>query len=216
MIWLLEGLSLGYYTSAITLVDWYSKHQSTVESATFGSEFTAACIAVDQIMDLHMTLCYLGVPVNMKSFMFGDNQAVVTNSTIPHYGKFPDKGVDGEVLDGYKKINRHMIYDIKHDGFHKSQYVASGHLEDPNEDSVYSGVVSLKGIHLTVLIAELNQLPLWGADVDNAYLEAKQRERCTSLQEVNLVHLKDIPCSLSRLCMDFNPLVFVGTKDLLM
>jgi hypothetical protein len=44
-----------------TLVDWYSKRQSTVESATFGSEFTTARIAVDQITDMHMTLqCILG------------------------------------------------------------------------------------------------------------------------------------------------------------
>jgi hypothetical protein len=67
-----------------TLVDWYSKRQATVESATFGSEFTAARIAVDQIIDLRTTLRYLGVPVVQKSFMFGDNQSVVTNSTIPH------------------------------------------------------------------------------------------------------------------------------------
>jgi hypothetical protein len=35
-----------------TLVDWYSKRQATVERSTFGSEFTAARIAVDQIIDL--------------------------------------------------------------------------------------------------------------------------------------------------------------------
>jgi hypothetical protein len=64
--------------------DWFSKQQATVETATFGSEFTAARIAVDQILDLRTTLRYLGVPVNTKSYMFGDNQAVVTNSTIPH------------------------------------------------------------------------------------------------------------------------------------
>ena len=64
--------------------EWYSKRQATVETATFGSEFTAARIAVDQILDLRTTLRYLGVPVNTKSYMFGDNQAVVTNSTIPH------------------------------------------------------------------------------------------------------------------------------------
>jgi hypothetical protein len=67
-----------------TLIDWYSKRQATVETATFGSEFTAARIAVDQIIDLRSTLRYLGVPVNKKSYMFGDNQAVVTNSSIPH------------------------------------------------------------------------------------------------------------------------------------
>jgi hypothetical protein len=67
-----------------TLIDWYSKRQATVESATSGSEFTAARIACDQIMDLCMTLRYLGIPVHTKSYMLGDNQAVVTNSTIPH------------------------------------------------------------------------------------------------------------------------------------
>jgi hypothetical protein len=67
-----------------TLIEWYSKRQATVETATFGSEFTAARIAVDQIIDLRTTLRYLGVPVHKKSFMFGDNQSVVINSTIPY------------------------------------------------------------------------------------------------------------------------------------
>jgi hypothetical protein len=31
-----------------TLIDWYSKRQATVETATFGSDFTAARISVDQ------------------------------------------------------------------------------------------------------------------------------------------------------------------------
>jgi hypothetical protein len=35
-----------------TLIDWYSKRQATIETATFGSEFTAARIAVDQIINL--------------------------------------------------------------------------------------------------------------------------------------------------------------------
>jgi hypothetical protein len=67
-----------------TLVEWYSRRQATVETATFGSEFTATRIAVDQIIDFRTTLRYLGVPVNNKSYMFGENQAVVSNSTIPH------------------------------------------------------------------------------------------------------------------------------------
>jgi hypothetical protein len=67
-----------------TLIDWYSKSQATLETAAFGSEFTAARIAVDQIMDLRTTLRYLGVPVNGKSYMFEYNQSVVTNCTVPH------------------------------------------------------------------------------------------------------------------------------------
>jgi hypothetical protein len=67
-----------------TLFDWYSKRQATVETATFGSEFTAARIDVDQITDLRTTLRYLCVPVREKSYIIGDNQAVITNSSIPH------------------------------------------------------------------------------------------------------------------------------------
>jgi hypothetical protein len=39
-----------------TLAEWYSRRQATVETATFGSEFTAARIAVDQIIDLRTSL----------------------------------------------------------------------------------------------------------------------------------------------------------------
>jgi hypothetical protein len=35
-------------------------------------------------VDLRNTLRYLGVPVQERSFLFGDNQALVTNSVIPH------------------------------------------------------------------------------------------------------------------------------------
>jgi len=33
---------------------------------------------------MRMTLRYLGVPTKGKLYMFGDNQSVVTSSTIPH------------------------------------------------------------------------------------------------------------------------------------
>jgi hypothetical protein len=46
-----------------TSLDWYFKKQATVETATYGSEFVAACTCVDQIVDLHTTLHYLGVPL---------------------------------------------------------------------------------------------------------------------------------------------------------
>ena len=45
-----------------TLSHWYTKIQATVETATLGSEFVAARIATDQIIDLRYTLMYLGVP----------------------------------------------------------------------------------------------------------------------------------------------------------
>jgi hypothetical protein len=66
------------------LIELFSKRQASVQSSTFGSEFVAARIAVDQIVDLRNTLRYLGVPVKERSFLFGDNQAVVNNSAISH------------------------------------------------------------------------------------------------------------------------------------
>jgi hypothetical protein len=60
---------------------------------------------------------------------------------LDEYKTFIDKGVGGEAPSGYKKIRCHMIYDVKHDGRHKSRLVAGGHLTDPNTESVYSGVI---------------------------------------------------------------------------
>ena len=67
-----------------TPIDWFSKKQATVETATYGSEFVAARTCVEQIIDLRLTLRYLGVPIRDKSYMFGDNKAVVDSSTVPH------------------------------------------------------------------------------------------------------------------------------------
>ena len=67
-----------------TPVDWYSKKQATVETATYGSEFVDAKTATKQIMDIRQTLRYLGAPIATKSFLFGDNRSVITSATLPH------------------------------------------------------------------------------------------------------------------------------------
>ena len=67
-----------------TPIDWFSKRQDTVETATYGAEFVAARIATKQIIDLRTTLRYLGVSIQGPGYMFGDNQSVITSSTLPH------------------------------------------------------------------------------------------------------------------------------------
>ena len=52
--------------------------------ATYGSEFVDAIIAMDQIIDIHTNLPYLGVKVNKPYYLFGDNHSVITSLTIPH------------------------------------------------------------------------------------------------------------------------------------
>jgi len=50
-------------------------------------------------------------------------------------------------------------------------------LTDTPVESVYSGVVSLRGIRLMLFLAELNGLETWATDIGNAYLEAKTKEK---------------------------------------
>ena len=66
-----------------TPIDWYFKKQNSVEAATYGSEFMAARIAVQQIMDMRITLRYMGVPLEPSAWLFGDNESVIKSSMIP-------------------------------------------------------------------------------------------------------------------------------------
>jgi hypothetical protein len=62
---------------------WYSKSQNTVESSTFGSEFTAMRIAVELLVSLRYKLRMFGVPLEGPVNTFCDNSSVVTNSILP-------------------------------------------------------------------------------------------------------------------------------------
>ena len=98
---------------------------------------------------------------------------------IDEYETFTDLGHKSvaKVPDGYKKIRVHLVYAVKHDGRHKARLVADGHLTEVPTESVYSGVVSLRGFRLVLFLAELNGLELWATDIGSAYLEAKTNEK---------------------------------------
>ena len=51
--------------------------------------------------------------------------------------------------------------------------VAGGHLTPDPIESIYSGIVSIRSLRLVIFLAKLNNLEVWGADIGNAYLEAK-------------------------------------------
>jgi hypothetical protein len=69
------------------------------------------------------------------------------------------------------------VFDVKHDGQHKARFVGSGHLTDVPMKSVYSGVVSLRGVCMVTFLSELNGMELWATDIGNAYLEAYTAEK---------------------------------------
>jgi hypothetical protein len=66
-----------------TPIKWYSKRQNTVETSTYGSELVAARIATELIMEMRYKLRMLGVPIMGSAVLYGDNQGVVLNTTVP-------------------------------------------------------------------------------------------------------------------------------------
>lgn len=94
-------------------------------------------------------------------------------------------------VEGYKKIKTHLVFDVKHDGRHKARMVADGHLTDVPVTSVYSGVVSLRGLRIMIFLAELNLLDTWATDIGNAYLEAKTSEKVYIIAGAEFGELQD-------------------------
>jgi hypothetical protein len=89
--------------------------------------------------------------------------------------KFTD---DDSIPIGYKHITCHLIFDVKMVGLvQKARFVAVGHLTDPPVESVYSSVVTRESVRIMFLIAALNDLDILGADVQNAYINAKTTEK---------------------------------------
>ena len=95
---------------------------------------------------------------------------------LQEYSTFKDKGVGVDPSKGYKKIRVHIVFDLKHNGRHKACFVAGRHLTPIPLESVYSGVISLRGVRLLIFLVELNGLDLWTTDIGNAYLEAFTKE----------------------------------------
>ena len=64
-------------------VIFYSKRQNSVETSTFGSEFTAMKQAVELVKALRYKLRMFGVPLEGPASMYCDNEAVYKNVAMP-------------------------------------------------------------------------------------------------------------------------------------
>jgi len=54
-----------------------------METATYGTEFVAARTFVTQVIDVRLTLHYLGVHIQAISCVFGDSKTVVESGRTP-------------------------------------------------------------------------------------------------------------------------------------
>ena len=62
---------------------WHSKKQSGIETSSFGSEFMAMKHCTEYIRGLRYKLRMMGIPVDLPTFVYGDNQSVLANTTVP-------------------------------------------------------------------------------------------------------------------------------------
>jgi len=77
---------------------------------------------------------------------------------LHEFKTFNDLGKGAKAPEGYRKIRVHLVFDVKHNGWHKSRLVANGHLTEVPLDSVYSGIILLCRLSLLLFLAELNNL----------------------------------------------------------
>ena len=64
-------------------VFWWSKKQTSVESSSFGSEFIAMKQCCKYLCGLQYKLRMMGIPCEHPSYIYGNNQSVLANTTIP-------------------------------------------------------------------------------------------------------------------------------------
>jgi hypothetical protein len=66
------------------LIQWTSKKQTSIETSSFGSEFMAMKAATEYVRGLRFKLRMMGIPVEGHTYVYGDNQSVLANTSTPH------------------------------------------------------------------------------------------------------------------------------------
>ena len=86
---------------------------------------------------------------------------------------------DCKIFPRYQQIRCHMIFDIKMYLNFNRKYccVAGGHTTDMSESITYSSVVYRDSMQMEFMLAALNYLDVFDANINNAYLNAPCREK---------------------------------------
>ena len=62
----------------------FSKKQNSIETIFFGSEFVSINQCCEYVRGHRYKLRMMGIPVEMSTFFFGDNQYMLENTSMPH------------------------------------------------------------------------------------------------------------------------------------
>ena len=57
----------------MSLINWYSKKQSTIETSVFGAEFVAMKDRIETSHAIHYKLRMMGIPISGALYIYGDN-----------------------------------------------------------------------------------------------------------------------------------------------
>ena len=94
----------------------------------------------------------------------------------------------------YPKIRAHFVFDVKHCGRFKTRLVVDGHLtKEPNE-TVYSGVVSMRNLRLAMFLAELNGLKPGEQLLGMHIFKHSQKQNSTLWMALSLKDYKTYSC----------------------
>ena len=66
-----------------SLIHWWSKTQASIESSSFSAEFIAMKQCCEYLRGLRYKLRMMGIPCDEPSHIYGDNQSVLANTTMP-------------------------------------------------------------------------------------------------------------------------------------
>ena len=84
---------------------------------------------------------------------------------------------DGEPLPkGWTLASGHIVFDVKMTLERKARWVKDGHKTPDPSWSTFAGVVSRESVRIALTYAALNDIPVCGADIQNAYLQAPSSE----------------------------------------
>ena len=112
---------------------WSLKKQNSCETSTFGSELVAMKQATEYVQGLQYKLRMMGIKVDEPTFVFGDNQSVLCNTTAP--------------ASTLKKKSNAITYHFVREGFAQDEWRTANINTDNN------GAVHYMDTHATETVA---------------------------------------------------------------
>eukprot|EP00957_Ditylum_brightwellii_P067582 5130450-Ditylum_brightwellii.AAC.1 len=78
---------------------------------------------------------------------------------------------------GWNMVTGHIIFDVKINFTRKARLVLDEHKTPDPVGPLYAGVVSRESARIAFTYAALNNLDVWAADIQHAYLQAPSSQK---------------------------------------